>query len=274
MVSASAAADGELDKSRRERLHWDGVARGLPDFFAAASTQYYRECEIALIRRAVGRLAGRRVLKLDLWNEACNTRILDWMSGEGAETYGIDLSSITTHRARRNSPQGTHSLVQSDVRRLPFHDGSFDFVYTMGTIEHIREYEAAVREIHRVLRPGGRAVIGVPHRWNVFLRPLLVSVLERFDRYPYKPEKSFSWPELREVVRRSGLHCVERGGILAIPGVLRMADLFLFRRNVRLGRVGRAIFAPFEALETRYRWPGYFGYLVAAVAEKPGVAAR
>ena len=47
--------------------------------------------EIALLSRCLGDLAGRRVLKLDLWNEAFNTRILHWMAAQGAETYGLDV---------------------------------------------------------------------------------------------------------------------------------------------------------------------------------------
>lgn len=104
----------------------------------------------------------------------------------------------------------------------------------MGTIEHIDEYEQAVREIHRVLRPGGRAIVGVPHQWDPFLRPLLVKLLDLFGRYPYSPEKAFGGAELCDLVTRSGLGVRSRTGILALPGILRMAELFLHKARLAL----------------------------------------
>jgi SAM-dependent methyltransferase len=266
MTGLFSPADAELRRRQRER--WDAVARTLPDFFAAHSTQYYRRCEIAMLRRALGPLGGKKVLKLDLWNEAVNTRILDWIHAQGAQAFGIDISEVTTTRARRNFPNSLR-LAQADIRDLPFPAETFDVVYTMGTIEHIDEYQRAVNEVFQVLRPGGRAVIGVPHKWNVFLRPQLVWLLDRLGKYAYSPEKCFSARELRRVVEASGLRVVGRTGILTIPGIVRMADLFLYRRRIPLHRLSPLALRPFEWVETRWEWPGRFGYLIALVAEKP-----
>lgn len=242
----------------------------MPDLFPASSTLYYRRCEIALIRRSVGSLQGKRVLKLDLWNEAVNTRILQWMRSEGAEAFGMDISYVTTSRACRNFQRGEGPLhlVQADIRHIPFESDSFDFIYTMGTIEHIDEYQKALQEVWRVLKVGGKAIIGVPHKWNIFFRPLLVMALDLFDKYPYSPEKSFGFGELRRLVENSGLRVIRRTGILTIPGIIRMADLFFYRRNISLHRLTPFLLWPFEYLETRWAWPGVFGYLMALVAEK------
>ena len=69
----------------RQGRDWDRIAASVRDFHAAPSTQYYRRCEIALLERSVGSLRGKRVLKLDLWNEAFNTRIQGRMRSQGAE---------------------------------------------------------------------------------------------------------------------------------------------------------------------------------------------
>ena len=255
-----------------QRQAWDRIAASVRDFHAAPSTQYYRRCEMALIERAVGDLRGKRVLKLDLWNEAFNTRILDWMRSQGAEVVGLDLSRVVAFRARRNAQTNGHTpaLLRADIRELPFAPDSFDVVYTMGTIEHIDEYRQAIQEVHRVLRPGGRAIVGVPHKWNLFLRPLMVWVLDAFGQYLYAPEKSFSAGELRRDVEGTGLRFVERTGILTLPGLLRMADLFLYTRGIPLYRLTPLLLAPFQYLETRWRWPGRFGYLLTVIADKPG----
>jgi SAM-dependent methyltransferase len=267
-MSEAESADPGL--RHRQRSAWDRIAASVGDLRGAPSTEYYRRCEIALIRRALGDLSGKRVLKLDLWNEAFNTRILHWMAEEGAEAYGLDLSNVVAHQARHNTVLAghPHRLVRADIRELPFAEGSFDAVYTMGTIEHIDEYADAVAEVRRVLKPGGRAIIGVPHKWNVFLRPALVWLLDLFGKYAYSPEKAFSSPELRGVIERTGLTVRERTGILSIPGLLRLADVYCFTRGIGLYRLSPLALWPFEHLETRYRWPGRFGYLMAMVADK------
>jgi SAM-dependent methyltransferase len=254
---------------RQQRARWEDVASSLGDFWGAPSTRYYRACEEALVSRSFGSLRGRRLLKLDLWNEAINTRILDWMRAEGAEAYGLDWSSVVAHRARRNGGNPRSGLIRADIRELPYGPSTFDFVYTMGTIEHIDEYDQAIREVHRVLRPGGRAIIGVPNKWDPFLRPLIVAALDLFDKYPYSPEKSFSPRELRAVIEASGLQVIERTGILTLPGFLRLADLLRHRRGHARSGLMRWIVARFERLETRHAWPRRFGYLLTMVAERP-----
>jgi SAM-dependent methyltransferase len=256
---------------QRQQRHWDELALSLPDLFLARSTQYYRRCEMALIRRELGDLAGKRVLKLDLWNEALNTRILHWIDSQAHQVVGLDISHVVTRLAKRNSVSRGAPLrvLQADIRDLPLSSGSFDCAYAMGTIEHIREYEQALREIRRVLRPGGKAIIGVPHKWNIFLRPTLVKLLELAGKYPYAPEKSFSARELRTVIEGVGLKAHHRGGILVLPGGLRMLDLLLFSRRLPGGVVLSPLYRLCAYFETRWRWPGFFGYLLTMVAEKP-----
>ena len=249
---------------------WDAVASSMPDFSTAPSTMYYRNREIALLERAVGPLAGKRVLKLDLWNEAINTRILGWMSDAGAHAVGLDLSHVVTRRARQNAHRENLdiSVVGADMRAMPFAGETFDVVYTMGTLEHIDEYRDAMREIHRVLRVGGVAVIGVPNFWDPFLRPLIVAVLEALDRYPYAPEKSFTRAELRRDVEAAGLEVRSMTGILALPGVLRMLDLFLHVRQGLPPRWTEWFIKPFDRAEEKFPWLDRIGYLVTAVATK------
>jgi SAM-dependent methyltransferase len=263
-----------LSLRERQRRDWDRIAGSVRDFAAAPSTLYYRRCEIALFERAVGDLRGKRVLKLDLWNEAFNTRILDWVRSQGAEVVGLDISRVVAFKAHRNALAKGEPLplLRADIRELPFPTGSFDVVYTMGTIEHIDEYRQSIQEIQRVLRPGGRAIVGVPHKWNIFLRPLMVWILDAFGQYLYAPEKSFSSGELRRDLENAGLEPLERTGILTLPGYLRMADLFFYTRDIPLYRLSPLFLAPFQLLETRWRWPGRFGYLLTWIASKPASA--
>lgn len=55
-------------------------------------------------------------------------------------------------------------LRQGDATQMEFEDESFDFVYSFHALEHIPEYAVALREMRRVLKPGGGYMIGTPNR--------------------------------------------------------------------------------------------------------------
>ena len=105
----------------------------------------------------------------------------------GAEYTGIDLTEAAVNLARRrfelSNLQGT--LRISDAESLDFADNSFDLVYSHGVLHHTPDTASAIREIHRVLRPGGRAVIMLYHR----------------DSYNYRVNIS--------LLRRAGVHLLK-----------------------------------------------------------------
>ena len=146
------------------RRFWHEVGETFPDLGGAASTAYYFENEKRLLSEHLPDLGRSAVLKTDLWDEVKNTRILQWVHAQGASVYGVDISEPTVRQARAAFTHGGLRAAAADVRSLPFRDRSFDAIYSMGTIEHFPESETALREMHRVLRPGGRAVVGVKKR--------------------------------------------------------------------------------------------------------------
>lgn len=94
------------------------------------------------------------------------------------DAYGVDLPQLAPHWARLNLAVDRMFVVSPDAFRLPFTDGSIDFVYTLGVIEHIgtsnghsdrlHDYQAIrkhwLRELFRVTKPGGSMLIGGPNR--------------------------------------------------------------------------------------------------------------
>ncbi len=213
------------------RDFWAGVGERFPDLAGAASTRYYADNERRLFTEHFPALEGLRILKTDLWDEAKNTRILAWASRQGARAYGIDISEPTVIQARAafdTGPGARHCLqgAVGDVRDLPFRDASFDAIYSMGTIEHFDETERAVEEMARVLKPGGRAIVGVPNRHDPFLRPLLATALQAVGLYGVR---------LREVLLtpRAESRCSNGPGSTwspkrrscSFPGGCRMLDL-------------------------------------------------
>ncbi|MET8144499.1 class I SAM-dependent methyltransferase [Sphaerisporangium sp. NPDC005288] len=84
-----------------------------------------------------------------------NTRVL---VDHGWDALVADFSQTAVDLARERGLQAIHA----DARNLPLPDGHFDLVLAFDVLEHIEEDELAVREILRVLRPGGTALITVP----------------------------------------------------------------------------------------------------------------
>ena len=80
----------------------------------------------------------------------------------GGVQFGIDLSPFILRKARIRLGARA-SLVRSDAMALPFRDGAFDRVYCSEVLEHVLDPESVIREMHRVLAPGGIAVISVPN---------------------------------------------------------------------------------------------------------------
>lgn len=86
----------------------------------------------------------------------------------GARYTGIDFSpaavDLARHRFEAELPPVEGQIVQSSIVAVPLADASQDLVYSNGVIHHLPETEQVVAEMHRVLRPGGRAAVMVYHR--------------------------------------------------------------------------------------------------------------
>jgi SAM-dependent methyltransferase len=266
----------ERRRRGRYRDFWVDVGEHFPDLGGAASTRYYADNEQRLFAVHLPPLTGLRVLKTDLWDEAKNTRILAWAAQRGARAFGIDISEPIVQQAGTafTSRSGPLRAAAADVRALPFLDASFDAIYSMGTIEHFDETERAIEEMMRVLKPGGRAIVGVPNRHDPFLRPLLATVLQAVGLYGYGYEKSYSRRTLREMLEGAGGEVVAETAILFIPGWLRMLDLACHSWCRPLTAVTGALVRPFVFLDRHVPAVRRHGYLLATVVVKPGSPIR
>ena len=273
MIPSSSSLEAMFGRFRYRRF-WDEVGDRFPDLDGAVSTRYYAENERRLFTEHFPPLAGLRILKTDLWDEAKNTRILAWASDRGARAYGVDISAPTVLQARRAFRGDPLRCAVSDVRALPFADASFDAVYSMGTIEHFDETEDAIEEIARVLKPGGVAIVGVPNRHDPFLRPLLAAVLQAIGLYAYGYEKSYSRRSLRRLLERADLRVEAETAILFIPGWLRMLDLACHSWCRPLAAITGACVWPFAWLERHVEAVRKHGYLLATVVRKPGIQGK
>lgn len=145
---------------------------------------------------------------------------------------GVDGSPEMLAVAKSRVPEG--AFVQGDLCRLPFADAGFDVVVCALALCHVRELAAAVTELARVARPGGRVVLTDPH-------PLAVAVIGQaffptggggvaFVRNHY--HSIGTWLDAFEVARLRVIRCHEGaygeehiGGLPGrfVPGAARQA---------------------------------------------------
>jgi ubiquinone/menaquinone biosynthesis C-methylase UbiE len=96
---------------------------------------------------------GQRILEIGV---GAGTDHLQWARA-GCECHGVDMTEAAVSLTRnRLDLYGFHSeLKRLDAEDLPYEDDFFDGVYSWGVIHHSEDPQRVIREVHRVLRPGG-----------------------------------------------------------------------------------------------------------------------
>ncbi|MFJ1702402.1 class I SAM-dependent methyltransferase [Kitasatospora sp. NPDC088346] len=147
------------------------------------------EADARLLGEA-GSLKGRDVLEIGAGAAQCAR----WLAAQGARPVALDISFRQLQHARRiDLGRGGEpvAVVQADAAVLPFADGAFDLACSAyGAVPFSADTGALMREVHRVLRPGGRWVFSVTHpiRWAFPDEPGpegLTAAASYFDRTPY-----------------------------------------------------------------------------------------
>jgi ubiquinone/menaquinone biosynthesis C-methylase UbiE len=95
--------------------------------------------------------------------------MVDYFLRRGAHYHGVDLSSemIAGCRERFSGTASAH-FSEGDVQQLDFPDSVFDVVLCLGVLEYVPSEPRAVREIARVLKPGGRFILSSINKWSPF----------------------------------------------------------------------------------------------------------
>src|ERR1700689_1302555 len=141
-----------LDPALRDEIRrsFDEAARDEEHF---PSTIDPRIQHVRVLLKFFGSLTDKRVLDVGC-GKGRFARVLQEQS-PGAEIWGLDISE----EMLRFVPAGIHTVAGS-MTELPFAASAFDCVYATESLEHAVEIERAVREMCRVLKPGGKLLIG------------------------------------------------------------------------------------------------------------------
>jgi SAM-dependent methyltransferase len=185
---------GAAESARANRRWWDGEA----PFYQAEHGEFLGDVDLLWcpegMREAdahlLGEVAGRDVLEVGC-GAAQGAR---WLVGAGARVTAFDVSYGQLQQSRRldaSTGVRVERLVQADAQFLPFRSESFDVVASaFGAIPFVADSARTMREVARVLRPGGRLVFSVTHpvRWVFPDDPGpggLTVQQSYFDRTPY-----------------------------------------------------------------------------------------
>jgi SAM-dependent methyltransferase len=173
------------------------------------------ERRLAIIERAVA-IAGARFL-----DAGCGAGgYVEALRERGADAYGVEFNPEKVAAYRRTSREPDRVRV-GDLEHLDWPDASFDAGLLNEVLEHVPDERAALRELHRVLRPGGVLVVFSPNRFYPFELHGVTLVTGRHVRasravlVPYVPlaigkhlfrySARNYWPhELRALVRSAG----------------------------------------------------------------------
>ena len=219
----------------------------------------------------------------DLLDIGCGSGLALAMAAQrGARTSGIDIAPTLLAVARERVPDG--DLREGGLDVLPFADQAFDVVLSINALQFAADPADALREVHRVLRPGGRLAIAqfaAPERCQSTVLHLAMEALvppeRREDHAPYALsapgalERALSDAQLDVVLDR------ERPGDWRYPDLERALRGLLCSgggtRAVAIAgeaRVRAALteaLAPFRASDDSYVMHNHFRLLVAERAE-------
>lgn len=170
---------------------------------------------------------------LQLLDAGCGTGWFSlWACERGACVTAVDIGPRLLKQVRRKCNART---MLGDVLDLQFDDGAFDVVVSSECIEHTRDPRRAVRELIRVCRPGGLAVITSDNRfwwWLCYLaNKLHLRPYEGIENWPW-------WRQLRDWVRQENADILDMRGLHLFPfqlSLLHPVLRFLDRFGRRLG---------------------------------------
>lgn len=216
------------------------------DAYGSCFTYSRRRLDVWLERMLPGSGAGRRLLDV-----GCGTgHQLARFRGRGFEVAGVDGSPAMLDEARAHNP-GV-DVRQTDVEQLPFPDATFDVILCIEVLRYLPDPVSCVREMGRVLRPGGMCLATAAPLFNLngywmvnrlahLLRPSGLVPLKQFFTTSRRLTRTFRTAGMRSVdvhgVYIGPINWVERIFPRGLAGSLRwwepldaaLADRWLLR---------------------------------------------
>jgi SAM-dependent methyltransferase len=178
--------------------------------------------ERTMLREITGPLAGLEVLDVGTGDAAHAVAL----AGEGAQVTGVDVSlpALRAGVIRSGDAGARLPLVAGDAVALPFGSGTFDVAMAVAVLCLTRAPTQAVAELARVVRPGGRVVLGELGRWSTWAA--WRRVRGWLGAAPWRDARFWTATGLRRLAASAGLvPGPVRGAIFYPPGGLAAASV-------------------------------------------------
>lgn len=171
------------------------------------------EIEQRVMLDLMGRLAGVRLLDIGCGDGA----LVCAAAARGAEATGLDPDPAMLAAARSRAAKAGLRMIfrEGRVERLPFPDASFDVVAAITVLCFVPDAAGAVREMARVLRPGGCLVLGELGRWSSWA--MLRRVRGWLGSKTWKAAQFRTSAELRALAEQAGLSVTALRGAVFYP---------------------------------------------------------
>lgn len=160
---------------------------------------WFHRGEVGAFRRWSGLEPGAALLEVGCGSGVSTKLLAGRLRPRRLVAIDTDPSMIdlARRRVRRAPPDSRIDLAVADATHMPFPDREFDAVFEVAVIHHVPQWRAALREIGRVLRPGGLLFFAEPSRGR--LRKGLYFFV------PHDRESMFSAKELAQALAEAGL---------------------------------------------------------------------
>lgn len=211
------------NRSIREILPETYQAQGLQRLWRAHSDAVNK----ALVARwqPVGQMDT--LLKTDLFDEAVSDGLSPLLTSLAKRVFYID-ASFEVHQGAKGRHPGLQT-IRADVRQLPFANGTFDSIVSNSTLDHFKTLDdivTSLRELYRVLRPGGQGILTLDNLANpiILLRNgIPFCLLYWMKIVPYYMGVTLGPYRLQRFLREVGFKILDVDTIMHCPRVLAVA---------------------------------------------------
>ena len=220
-----------------------------------------KRLKLAALLEQIGNVDGQACLLLTCGD---NNGALNWhFRAQGGHWTWGDVAGENLRELSQLLDEPVHRIPED---RFPFADGQFDCVVSIDVLEHLAEDQGFLRELGRVLRPRGRAVVTVPNgdprllanriKWRVGMLPAVYGHLRA----------GYTLAQLRDAVARAGLSPIGGGGYSgffteAVELLINFGYVFGLSR--RRGPIRPGSIAPRSSLELQTHGAAYRLYRLA-----------
>jgi len=207
-----------------DSLYWNNVSAETPlgQDYDILLAEHYRDSHLELIERWLDLSSGKTVLKTDLFAEAkCPARsFFRELVKRDCFFTASDISDQICMEAKNLTGYSANpvSYVATNICSTPFSDGYFDIIISDSTLDHYQEKDqikVALREIARILKPGGTLLITLDNKSNI-TEPLFRLYIA-LGLSPFYIGKTYNMKELKQALRETGFKIIDDDYLIHNP---------------------------------------------------------